>query len=1615
MALERILALSSSGATFRQLSESDTVRVGRIGAESATGPSSVVLETSSGSTATLSSSALALSSGTDITSAGGTANLVDFDEWQNDGNMTIDANSASPTSLAIGNDGAGTFSMTVTGDVTITNDLLVQGTTTSIGGSNTLFADDFIILNSEYTSAAAVDVGLVFNIDPAATSFGIDDITSNVITVTSGDPSAALSVADFILITGNDSQPENNGIFEVGARDATTITIDTTPAEGISQNALTNNAVTEGTVVGIQACVLQCDSTGTFQVAGGTSAPLSFTDLATGAGNSLQQAYNQGQTITLVDSSGDFVITLDDTGTAADVQITDSGGDYLVTDATNNSLDLGSAANAVDIVGTSLVMTGNPTVNGGSGQWTLPGNVDATNGLDVTTAALTTAAGFTVSGGTIDLDPTANMTIDFDAGFDLTITLADNQADAFLIQEGANAYVDVTTTDASEHIDFGNATTNPTFGFLGSGDVSVAAGVNVTGALDVDGATTLDQVSIVTTDGDFAISGSGDIIFTGVEMNFDPTGTYDIAMDATFTHTTTISDDLADAFLIQEGANAYLDITTLNAGAVMNFGNATTNPSYNFLGSGTTIFGGDVDPDASGNDLGNAGARWDAFLVNFDSTGTFAFTGSTFDIDPTADITIDLDSGFDMTITVPDNQADAFLIQQAANAYFDVTTSDGSEHVDFGNATTNPTFDFLGSGQVTIAGNVDADAGVDVSGGALTIANQAITQTTGGQVTFAGNVDADAGVDVEGNFTHATSGTGNIDRAWDFSANVDISAGILDIGSSAALNLRLNAGTPQGSVSGFEGDILFDSSGNDLYINTDAAGGTNWSKMNIETVLPVSTQASSVLRGDGSGDWIEETSFTIDASGNAATTGTLDVDGATTLDQVSINTTDGDFAISGSGDIIFTGVEINLDPTGTYDIAMDDTFTHTTTVSDNLADAFLIQQGANAYLDITTTNASEHVNFGNASTNPSYGFLGSGTATFGGDVDPDSSGNDLGNAGARWDAFLVNFDSTGTFAFTGSTFDVDSTGNVTFDLDPGFDMTITVADNQADAFLVTQNGAPYIDVTTTDASEHVDFGNATTNPSYGFLGSGDATFGNDVLPDASGNNLGSGGARWDAFLVNFDSTGTFAFTGSTFDVDPTGDITIDLDAGFDFTITVADNQADAFLIQQGADNYIDVTTTDASEAINFGNATTNPDFNFDGSGTVAVDGALSVDGVTNLDQTNIVTTDGDFAISGSGDLIFTGVEFNLDPTGTYTLDMDSTFTATTTISDNLDAAYLIKESTNGYFEIDTTNSAETIILGNTSLAPDIDLRGDAIPGTDSAYMLGDFQPSPVLFDDIGSDFVNTIEFGWTNATDTTNTVNAGIVDWVADERYQGARGNDVTVILNDVGATVGVVVDSVVGTTITLKFDSGGAPVTTTDLVGAVNGDADAAELVNATDTSSANLAAGDAGTFASLSGGYGQFGESSESVRFGGAALEPTAANQSTLGTESRPWDQVYSDEYITTFTSSAAITAGAPVYLNGSGLATMADADAESTSFVIGICVDGASGSSETVRVAVGGKVTVNGSLSAGDDAFLSTTAGGVTATAPSGSGDVVKVLGYMISSTVMAIEIEKGVVLA
>ena len=159
------------------------------------------------------------------------------------------------------------------------------------------------------------------------------------------------------------------------------------------------------------------------------------------------------------------------------------------------------------------------------------------------------------------------------------------------------------------------------------------------------------------------------------------------------------------------------------------------------------------------------------------------------------------------TLSIKDDEASSFVIQEDSNAYMTFTTTTGS-----------------GNQKITASKNLDATAGLDVSGGALTINNQAITQSTGGQVTFAGNVDANAGLDVTGATTlSSTLSCGAITSSGNFafgngadrSIAVDttaagtsgkaltISAGSVTTGSGTADrtggNLTLSAGSGTGS------------------------------------------------------------------------------------------------------------------------------------------------------------------------------------------------------------------------------------------------------------------------------------------------------------------------------------------------------------------------------------------------------------------------------------------------------------------------------------------------------------------------------------------------------------------------------------------------------------------------------------------------------------------------------------------------------------------------------------------------------------------------------------------------------------------------------------------------
>jgi hypothetical protein len=118
----------------------------------------------------------------------------------------------------------------------------------------------------------------------------------------------------------------------------------------------------------------------------------------------------------------------------------------------------------------------------------------------------------------------------------------------------------------------------------------------------------------------------------------------------------------------------------------------------------------------------------------------------------------------------------------------------------------------------------------------------------------------------------------------------------------------------------------------------------------------------------------------------------------------------------------------------------------------------------------------------------------------------------------------------------------------------------------------------------------------------------------------------------------------------------------------------------------------------------------------------------------------------------------------------------------------------------------------------------------------------------------------------------------------------------------------------------------------------------------------------------------------------------------EANLGTANVAGEVVY-------FGSGSSLTAGNLVVLNSSGAWENADADFVSGSTgLLGIALSttGAAG----VLVRGNARFTANGNYTSmttvGAPLYVSTTAGGFTQTAPSGTGDVVRVIGYVTSTS-------------
>ena len=99
--------------------------------------------------------------------------------------------------------------------------------------------------------------------------------------------------------------------------------------------------------------------------------------------------------------------------------------------------------------------------------------------------------------------------------------------------------------------------------------------------------------------------------------------------------------------------------------------------------------------------------------------------------------------------------------------------------------------------------------------------------------------------------------------------------------------------------------------------------------------------------------------------------------------------------------------------------------------------------------------------------------------------------------------------------------------------------------------------------------------------------------------------------------------------------------------------------------------------------------------------------------------------------------------------------------------------------------------------------------------------------------------------------------------------------------------------------------------------------------------------------------------------------------------------------------FIAGTTLAVGDVVYMHTDGEVAKADADAVTSMPAIGICV-GAGTDGNAVDVLVQGimhDTSAFDTFTVGADIFVSTTAGAVTATAPSGSGDTVQKVGVAL----------------
>jgi fibronectin-binding autotransporter adhesin len=576
----------------------------------------------------------------------------------------------------------------------------------------------------------------------------------------------------------------------------------------------------------------------------------------------------------------------------------------------------------------SITKTGDTTTQEFAGANTYTGGSSIEGGtLKITNNDGLGTGDVAISGGTLELDPVTinnNLTFTGKADPDLTphllasdagnivngdIALEDggNTADNFNISAASGGSLTINGAITDSVI----AATSDSLNFLGAGNITVAGEITLddgtdaitkdgTGTLTLSGGASADTVEVadgllnlagaLSTTGSVTVGVDGALTQTGANITASQSGGYDVdgivslnGDDATMTSLTgsgivqnedagggdnTLTIDTATdqtfAGTLRDGDGSAPDSTL--ALTKTGSGTQTLSGASSYTG-GTSIEGGTLKV-TSNTGLGDGDVSISGGTLELDPVtinNNLSFTGK-------ADQTPHLlasDPGniVDGNITLNDggNTTDNFNISAASGGSLTINGAITDSVI----AATNDALNFLGDGDITVAGAITLDDGTD-----------AITKDGAGTLTLSGGASADTVEVADGllNLAAALSTTGGV--------TVGVDGALIQTGSNISTS-QSGGYDVEGTVSLNGSDATMTSlTGSGIVQNDDDAGdGTNTLTIDTDT----SQSFTGTLRdGDGSGG-DGTLALTKTGSGTQTLTGTNTFDGLTTVEDGALN------------------------------------------------------------------------------------------------------------------------------------------------------------------------------------------------------------------------------------------------------------------------------------------------------------------------------------------------------------------------------------------------------------------------------------------------------------------------------------------------------------------------------------------------------------------------------------------------------------------------------------------------------------------------------------------------------------------------------------------------------